>query len=319
MSKKGAQKVKIKINFVMGFLLMAVLIFSAVNSFAAQLKKTIAVSRFEADAAGSEAAIGTGMADQLADALIKSGDFIVIERQTLEDVINEQDIAASGRSSASQSAQTGKIIPAQILIKGSITEFDAETSKGGTGLSISGISLGSSKTTAHVAVVLRIIDTTSGEVLDSVRVEGEARAKGVKFGVEKGGVDFGTEDFKKTPLGEATQIAIDKAVIEIAQKLAEVPFEGRIIKIEGDTIYTNVGARNGVAAGAVLQVSSPGEELLDPVTGENLGSEKGFEVGTIKIDSIEEKFSKASAQSGGPFAVGMKLMGSQMEQAQGVK
>ena len=310
---------KIKINFGMSLLLMVVLIFSAVNSFAAQLKKTIAVSRFEADAAGSEAAIGTGMADQLADALIQSGDFIVIERQTLEDVINEQDIAASGRSSASQSARTGKIIPAQILIKGSITEFDAETSKGGTGLSISGISLGSSKTTAHVAVVLRIIDTTSAEVLDSVRVEGEARAKGIKLGVEKGGVDFGTEDFKKTPLGEATQIAIDKAVIEIAQKLAEVPFEGRIIKIEGDTIYTNVGARNGVAAGAVLQVFSPGEELLDPVTGENLGSEKGLDVGALKIDSMEEKFSKASAQSGGPFAVGMKLMGSQMEQAQGVK
>ena len=102
------------------------------------------MSRFENSTDGTgQAAVGTGMADQLADALIQSGKFVVIERQTLEDVIAEQDIAASGRAAVSETAQTGKIVPAQILIKGTVSEFEAETQKGGTGISISGISSGS--------------------------------------------------------------------------------------------------------------------------------------------------------------------------------
>lgn len=277
------------------------------SGFCAQLKKTIAVSRFEnsTDTAG-QAAIGTGMADQLADALIQSGNFVVIERQTLEDIINEQDIAASGRAAVSQTAQTGKLIPVQILIKGAVSEFEAETQKGGTGISISGISLGSNKATAHVAVILRIIDSTSGQVLDSVRVEGEAKAKGMKIGIAQGGVDFGTESFKKTPLGKATQIAIDKAVVEISSRLDKIPFEGRIVKVEEGTIYTNMGTRNGVAQGNVFSVLAEGEALTDPVTGEKLGAEKA-KAGEIKITSVEEKFSRAAAQLGGNFERGMIL------------
>lgn len=298
---------KNKKNFGLIFLFCVCYFLLPSEIFAVQLKKTIAVSRFEnsTDTAG-QAAIGTGMADQLADALIQSDKFVVIERQGLEDVIAEQDIAASGRAAVSQTSQTGKLIPAQILIKGAVTEFEAEEQKGGTGISISGISLGSNKATAHVAVILRIVDSTSGEVLDSVRVEGEAKAKGMKIGIAKGGVDFGTESFKKTPLGEATQIAIDKAVLEIAKKLEAIPFEGRIIKMEGDTIFTNIGVRNGGAAESTFNVFIKGEELLDPVTGENLGSER-TKIGAIKIISTEDKFSKAVAAEGGPFVVGMIL------------
>ena len=276
-------------------------------AYGAQLKKTVAVSRFEnsTDTAG-QAAVGAAMADQLADALIQSGKFVVIERQTLEDVIAEQDIAASGRAAVSGTAQTGKIIPAQILLKGTVSEFEAETQKGGTGITVSGISLGSSKSQAHVAVIVRIIDSTSGQVLDSVRVEGEARAKGLKLGIDKGGVDFGTESFKKTPLGKATQIAIDKAVIEISERLGKIPFEGRIVKIEGDTIYTNIGSRNDVAEGSIFNVVVEGEALTDPVTGESLGAGRA-PAGTIKVHSIEEKFSKAAAQSGQGFDRGMIL------------
>lgn len=289
------------------FIIIVLSLLWTVQASAAEFKKTIAVSRFEnnTDAAG-QGSVGAGMADQLADALIQSGKFVVMERQTLEDVIAEQDIAASGRSAVSQTAATGKLVPAQILIKGAVTEFEAEMQKGGTGLSISGISLGSSKATAHVAVILRIIDTASAQVLDSVRVEGEARAKGMKLGLEKGAVDVGTESFKKTPLGKATQIAIDKAVVEILARLDKMPFEGRIVKVEDSVIYTNIGSRNGAGEGAVFDVFSAGEELVDPVTGESLGSEK-TQVGAIKLISIEDKFSKAAAQSGEHFETGMIL------------
>jgi curli biogenesis system outer membrane secretion channel CsgG len=285
-------------------LMMALLLITAGSDvFADPLKKTIAVSRFE-DKAGAR--VGDGMADMLTDSLIQSGRFVVLERQTLEDVIGEQDLAASGRAAESQSAQTGKLVSAQILIKGAITEFESESGSSGSGISFGGISIGSRSTRAHVAVVLRIIDTTTGEALDSTRVEGKAEASGIDLGVDIGGVGFGTEGFEKTPLGKATQIAIDNAVIKIVNRLESVPIQGRIIKVSGKDIYTNLGIRNGAVVGQVFNVYSPGEELIDPGTGENLGSEM-IKRGSIKIAAVKEKFSKAEPVSGELFETGFIL------------
>ncbi|MBI4390117.1 MAG: hypothetical protein HY580_08045 [Nitrospinae bacterium] len=271
----------------------------------AALKKTVAVSRFEVSV--GKPALGNGMADMLTDSLIQSGNFAVLERQTLEDIIGEQDLAASGRAAASKAAQTGKLVPAQILIKGTVTEFEEQSGSGGTGIGFGGFSIGSSSTTAHVAVILRIIDTTTGEVLDSARVEGKAEGSGLKFGASVGGVDFGTEGFAKTPLGKATQIAIDNAVLKIVERLKAVPIAGRIVKVAGGDIYTNLGERNGVAPGDVFQVFAPGEELINPDTGERLGSEK-TKMGSIKITTVQEKFSKAVPEKGELFEQGFLLL-----------
>ncbi|MBI4384234.1 MAG: hypothetical protein HY579_09405 [Nitrospinae bacterium] len=270
----------------------------------ARYKKTVAVSRF--DVSAGKAALGNGMADMLTDSLIRSGNFVVLERQTLEDVVGEQDLAASGRAAASKAAQTGRLVPAQVLVKGTVTEFEEQSAGSASGVEIGGIKLGSKSSTAHVAVILRIIDTASGQVLDSARVEGKAEGSGLQFGVSRGGVDFGTEGFAKTPLGKAAQIAIDNAVVNIARKLSELPFGGKIIKVGGGVIYTDIGERNGVAVGDVFQVFAPGEELTDPVTGESLGSEK-TKVGAIRITDVQEKFSKAVPDRGELFEKGFVL------------
>ena len=75
----------------------------------AKFKKTIAVARFEQRAnIASKYALGTGMADQLTDALVNSHNFVVLERQTLSDVIAEQNLAAGARMAKSKTAQIGK-------------------------------------------------------------------------------------------------------------------------------------------------------------------------------------------------------------------
>jgi curli biogenesis system outer membrane secretion channel CsgG len=292
------------------FILFLFLIFSSFlisDAFAAKLKKTIAVSRFENKTSWSgQYRLDNGMTDQLTDALIQSKNFVVLERQTLGDVIAEQDLAASGRMAKAKAAATGKIVPSQILIKGTITEFESKSAGSGSGLSFGGFSIGSKKSTAHVAIILRIIDTTTGEVLDSVRVEGKAKSGGLKLGGHVGGFGFGTDGFNKTPLGKATQKVIDNAVVEISKKLTNIPYSGKIIKISGDTIYINAGARNGVTGGDTFNVFSVGEELLDPDTGESLGSES-TKVGSLKVTSVQEKFSKGNIISGGSFEKGFSI------------
>ncbi len=268
----------------------------ASSAFGASLKKTVAVSRFENKTSWKgQVMLDDGMADQLTDALIKSGEFMVLERQTLGDVMAEQDLAASGRAAKSTAAQTGKLTSAQVLIKGTITEFENKAAGSGTGIGFGGIKLANKREEAHVGLIIRLIDTTTGQVLDSQRVEGKATAGGLGVGVDIGGVDFGTEGFSKTPLGKATQIAIDNAVAYIAGKLKNVPYQGRVIKVSGDDIYINAGQRNGCAVGDTFTVFSVGEALVDPDTGEKLGSEEKKK-GVIKVYDVQEKFAKAKAE-----------------------
>jgi len=268
----------------------------ASSAFGASLKKTVAVSRFENRTSWKgQMTLDDGMADQLTDALIKSGEFTVLERQTLGDVMAEQDLAASGRAAKSQTAQTGKITSAQILIKGSVTEFENKSSGSGTGIGIGGVRLANKREEAHVGLIIRLIDSTTGQVLDSHRVEGKATAGGMGVGVSVGIVDFGTQGFSKTPLGKATQLAIDNAVAYISGKLKNVPYQGAIIRVSGDDIYINAGERNGCTVGETFTVFSVGEALVDPTTGEKLGSEEKKK-GLIKVYEVQEKFAKAKPE-----------------------
>lgn len=103
------------------FLLLLVVI--PLESVAGGLRKVVAVSRFENRTSyRGQIAINDAMADQLTDALIQSGQFTVVERQTVRDVLGEQDFANSGRVAKAQTARTGKIVAAQILVKGTVTE-----------------------------------------------------------------------------------------------------------------------------------------------------------------------------------------------------
>lgn len=281
----------------------AVLVAAVHPAYAATaLKKLVAVESFENKAgAASSWEIGDGMADMLTDALIQSGNFIVLERQALESVLQEQDFAASGRTTtAGATASIGKMPPAQILIRGAITEFDESKKGGGQGLNIRGFNVNMNRDTAHVAVIIRLIDTSTGEVLDSQRVEGNAEAGGLGFDFSGSGFGFGQEGFSKTPLGKATQIAIDNAVDYVTQKMRAIPWEGKVVTVQGETIIINSGTNTGIQVGDQFTVFHKGEDFIDPDTGMLLGSDTS-QIGVIEVVNVQEKFSKAVAVSGSGF------------------
>ncbi len=150
------------------------------------------------------------------------------------------------------------------------------------------MALGGEKKEAPVGLIIRLIDTTTAEILASQRVEGTAKSGGFKLGLSViRDVDFGTESFHKTPLGKATQIAIDNAVEFIASEFREVPFQGRVIKVSGKDVFISAGEKTGACVGDVFTVCSVGEELKDPDTGELVGVEE--EIGSVKIFQVQEK------------------------------
>lgn len=262
------------------------------------LKKIVAVSRFENKSSfggHGQYQVGFGMTDQLTDALVQSGRFVVVERQTLTDVIGEQDLARSGRASKGKvSARTGKITSAQILIKGTVTEFQDGSSGGGSGVGFAGIKLGASGGETHVAVIIRLINSTTGEIIVSKRVEGKAKSSGYNVGLNIAGFSFANDSFKKSPIGKTVQIVIDRAVYYIAKELEALPFEGRVIKARGKSVFVSAGERNGTKVGDEFVVFSKGEEFIDPATGEILGFDED-EIGRVKITKVKAKYSMAKA------------------------
>lgn len=262
-------------------------------------KKRIAVTKFENKVKGvyGNWRLGEGFAEMLTTELMKTNRFIVVERQALKDVVEEQELGQTGLVKQESAAKVGELLGAQIIVRGVVSEFDMKESGGGSGIGIAGFRLGVKGSNAHVAVDIRLIDTTTGQVLYSYNAEGNASSTGLDVGVSKGEVDFGAEGFKKTPLGQATRQAISDCMNFIISKMESVPFSAKVIKVTGDSIYINAGTNINIKQGMTFKAYSIGEAIVDPDTQLILGQEEKV-IGVVEVKNVQDKFSIGYPKSG---------------------
>lgn len=269
------------------------------------LKKMIAVVDFEDKTDRSRwhwtgPDPGQGMSDMLVTALVQSGEFRVIEREQLQHVLKEQDFGQSGRVTEQTAPALGKLLGVAAIVYGSVSEFGYMSSE--TGAGFASIGGGVAKTTARVSIDVRMIDTTTGEIILADTADDEKSQMGLKLKTED--FSFGHKGkFDETLVGKATREAIDDLVEKITKTLEGVPWTGRIVKADGAKIYLNAGQDVGVTAGMRFNVYRMGEELIDPVTGLSLGAEEEM-IGTIEATDIKEKYSICTVASGSGFGAG---------------
>ncbi len=284
------------------FFLLVVFCFQAMSQDLSALKKRIAIINFE-DRSGYGHNIGRGVADMLVTSLVESDKFIVIERAELDELLKEQGLGQTGLVTPQSAAKVGQLLGLQRIITGSITEFGSKQSKVGGG--IGGFNLGVSTTTARVVVDLRIINVNTGEIVMAKSAEGEDSSTGLdNVGVED--IDFhNSSTWDNTQLGIASRESINECVEFIAEDMAGLPWEGKIIKASGTTIYMIPGSKGGVQPGMVFSIYRAGEELIDPDTGLSLGSEES-KIGEIQYtgDVADGKAGKALVKSGTGFQAG---------------
>ncbi len=160
--------------------------------------------------------IGKGVADLVVDGLVEEGSYRVIERKRLDALLAEQNFSNSDRAEpgAAKVAKLGKALGVKFLIVGSITKFGFGGGKFGLG------NVGTKKGKATVALALRVVDTSTGEVMAVAKGEGVSSRSGLMLGGGAGGggggglggISMGSSDYKDTVLGEATEAAV-KAVV----------------------------------------------------------------------------------------------------------
>ena len=191
-------------------------------------KARIAVADFDVKAAKAGGEIGSGLREMLVTALINSSRFSVVERQVLGAVMQEQELAASGAAQAGSGAQRGQIKTADIIITAAVTEFEPQASGGaagiggggGVGSGVLGGLLGAALNKAHMAMDIRIIDTSTSEVLAATRVQGQASdvAGGFMTGFFGSfALGGGLSAYANTPMEKAIRICIIEAVRYISQ------------------------------------------------------------------------------------------------------
>jgi curli biogenesis system outer membrane secretion channel CsgG len=242
------------------------------------------------------------LTEALATSLVATSHFIVLERQALAQVQQEQDLGASGRVNKETAAEVGKLMGAQVLITGDITEFAFKRSAIGGKMTnvLKGVTAGVERVSATVSIDLRLIDAVTGEVIASIKGTGDAAQQGVTADLTKEEKSYDASASLSTPLGKASREAIQKSIAGIVTSIPKMKWSARVIDFRDGVLYVNAGTGYGMQPGMALEVFDPQPALIDPQTGRNLGSPDKL-IGEVVIDRVDAEYSTAKVVNGAEF------------------
>ena len=297
-------------------MICALAAFAAAAVFAqGNLRYSITVSKFENKSNWrGQWDLGDAWGTILTDQLVQSGRFIVLgEKDMRGEALAEQDFAATGRTAqGKKTPKTGRMTPAQLLVKGAITHVQ-ETKGAGGGISLGkgilkGVTLGGDTGSAEINVTIYVVDSATGQVKGSKTVIGKSGKKGLRLGysgTKLGGLTGDLGGFEKDNMGQATTDAINQAMEYIIAQLDGIPWEGTVSLVKPDKLTINRGSREGVAVGMKFDIGSV-EEVVDDDTGEVLDSEM-TKIGTVTVTEVKEKVSYTTPLEGAAKGMGVHI------------
>lgn len=218
-----------------------------------KLKRRIAVARFTNETQYGKAflydedldVLGKQASDILSSKLVETENFIVLERDDLAKLKQEQAIA-----------KKGSLIGAQSVILGSITEFGRKT------ISKKGLLSATKMQQARAAVELRLVDVTTGHAYFSVSGVGTAEVEASEI------AGFGeSAEYDATLNDKAISAAIDSVISGLIEKLEEKPWQTQVLEYRGGKVYIAAGKSQGVMVGNLLTVQQKGRKIKNQETG----------------------------------------------------
>jgi curli biogenesis system outer membrane secretion channel CsgG len=280
---------KVSLLFIVGLVLVS---FAATAM--AQPKVRIAVLRFEDNTPHSwwEATkLGEAAADKFTTELVISGQFSVIERNRLDDILREHNLAAQGAVTPQTAVELGKLLGVELMVMGSITEFGFERYGAGITSRFRGAMY---RYTCKIDV--RVVNVQTAEIMYA-NSEGSDH---IDIGVGIEGYSAGRDSDYGRVAGKTLEKATKKLVDELAVKAGGMSTYvgfGRVASVSGDNIYINRGSSDGVNVGDRFTVIRFGDAIIDPDTGQELGKMES-EVGVIEVVSVQAKLSICKLVSG---------------------
>lgn len=186
-------------------------------------KTRLAVVDFQIKVEGAQKALGTAMSDLLIDALVETGNYTILERSALQEIREEQILALSGEVDAATGAEVGKLVGAEYLVVGVVSKFEEKTGGGGLGGIVGGKALsGVGWFTSELGVTIRIIHSTTGEIVASEKINQKENSVGLVAAAATTGGAAGGGLYKSKSMQTALEKAIAKAVEVIGEQIPGV-------------------------------------------------------------------------------------------------
>jgi hypothetical protein len=152
---------------------------------------------------------------------------------------------------------------------------------------------------ARVTVDYAFSDITTGRSLMVESGAGEYR----KAATGAPGLDA-RSSFDPDLRDGALRDALAKAAGKVIRKLGSMPFQGKLLAVDGTSLILKAGRRSRLKEGTQLAVYRVNKVLVDPDNGQVLGY-KESKVGVIQIsDHRDENLSSATIVSGSGFKAG---------------
>ena len=294
-----------------------------VSAVANSAKRRVAVSAFEygavktavTEVAHNDVNIGVGIRSMLLTKMDQSKTVVVLERENIKDLMQEQDFGTSNRVKQGTQAKVGQLKGADAMLYGTIVTFgrDDKAKKNGAAGALrwipgvggaAAVAANAKETDKAVVVInLRLVDAATGEVIDAEEARGESTRTSTNWAAVAGtwrggaGADSGmtSKDFGETIIGEATQDAVNKIAAILERKMGDVAarsrtIEGRIAVFNGCTITLNIGGNDGVQVGDHFEIHKILNPVIDPETKEVIDKET-VRVGDFVASTVRDKVS----------------------------
>ena len=251
---------------------------------------------------------GRAAQDMFVTELVKSGKYRVIDREQLDALMQEKNLSLSGDIDPKTAVKAGKLLGVEYFLVGALTELGV-ANRGARVPGVFGmpsVRVGSQKMDA--AIDARLINTTTGEIVWADTASESTSDSSVYVA----GVGGGVEDQRKLDR------VLRPVVVKLAASMgkADAPTSGlggasdasgvagKIAKVEGGSVFLNVGAEAGIKEGDAFDVYRVGNVIKDPDTGEVLGADE-TKVGRVKVTKVMgARLSSASVVSGSGFKPG---------------
>ena len=257
------------------------------------IKPTIAVTDFE-NRAGIRGnwQLGSGMADLLVAELIESENFVVIERQQLINILGEHSFQKLPQFRKEGKTKSGRLVHSKYLIRGVVNDF-SETSRFSLIAGITHLFTSWSVSKARVSMTLTIISVETGVIIDSIPCAANVSTYFTAGGGKKNNIAFAGDAFFRTPLGEATSLAIRQGVNELTEKVPTQYWQPVIAQANSSAAIINGGLNYELKVGDKFSIRDNPTFITDPITGDVLNIVPGVVFGEVQLTKIEEKMSYA--------------------------
>lgn len=234
-------------------------------------KRRIAVIDFENKTPYGQRELGTSASDIIITEMQKTGQFILIEREKVEKLMDEQHFSNSDAVEPATAAKIGRLLGVNAVVTGSVSQFGQKEQ------GVDTIVYQRRSQIADATVDIRIVDVETGEILVADSGRGEA-TQTIQGSMGLGG----RASYDTTLAGDALRAAIFKFSKNVVDRMGTVPWSARVAQVDSGRIYIDAGKSTGLALGTELEVMRPGKDIISPTTGKSMGQTTNH-VGTVKI------------------------------------